>query len=680
MRVIDIMSWINSRQFTISNRNGRHYVFRRSNAGNTEINIPKTIITKGQAVAWLKAHPEKVAAPNRFRPKKGPAVPGLKPFEVMKNGKKMVKFINKAGKEYLLAAPANEPNYFVNSNAAKGKYTPWKFTCAGLARTLKQRKVIGKGRQGIVFLASRYTNGRYPFAIKVAPRDLRAERSSEKQPSKVEFTIHKAAQEAAPDGVVGVHQILECPNFVKPAEIDMKNVQSAANYDKSKQTIILMEYCPEGSLKSWMDKSVPSDSGLRSVIARIIDTLVKIKAVHPHFNHNDLHLENIFMSARGPLIGDFGWARLEKNGTNPAVNKASGTQTANLWGVGPKTDTRYDHHLILNEIREWALKHGGAAKYPQTMTFLNMAVPMGYRGAKDTHISEWRLKYGDPCTDLPSLTKIAHVPYVKGQKLVTSPNLAAARLRLKKVGAPKRLVTSANLRAAKARLRKVGVKKTFTNAELVAMTAANFLKLSPSTRARAQAVRAAAKGKGKAVMNIKKPVAGKAGPVVPAKGRKPLPPAILKSNKFNKMVTKIWTNQGAVAGVGFNNAWNKARKVAINRIQNRIAGNMAPFTPTPPKPKEKTPSPPKPPKAKTPSPPKPPKAKTPSPPKAEPKARPNYRLSPSSGRAKIQSKNTGRWVYANLQSMEYLKGIAALMNVNLKGLRSKANIAKKLFG
>lgn len=671
------MSWVNSRQFTISNRNGRHYVFRRSNAGNTEINIPKTIITKGQAVAWLKAHPEKVAAPNRFRPKKGTAVPGLKPFEVMKNGKKMVKFINKEGKEYFLGAPPNEPNYFVNSNAAKGKYTPWKFTCAGLSRTLKQRKVIGKGRQGIVFLASRYTNGRYPFAIKVAPHDRRAERAGEKQPARVEFTIHKAAQEAAPDGVVGVHQILECPNFVKPAEIDMKNVQSTTNYDKSKQTIILMEYCPDGSLKSWMDKSKPTDAGLRAVIARIVDTLVKIKAAHPHFNHNDLHLENIFMSARGPLIGDFGWARLEKNGTNPAVNKANGTQTANFWGVGPKTDTRYDHHLILNEIREWTIGHGGAAKYPQALTFLNMAVPMGYRGSKDTHISEWRLKYGDPCSDLPSLTKIAHAQYIKGKKLVTSPNLAAARLRLKKVGAPKRLVTSANLRAAKARLRKVGPKKTFTNAELIAMTAANFLKLSPNTRARAQAVRAAAKGKGKAAMNVKKPVAAKAGPVVPAKGRKPLPPTILKSNKFNKLVTKIWTNQGAVAGAGFNNAWNKARKVAINRVQNRIANNMAPFTPTPPKPKAKARNNLPPPLSPLGPPPKPKaKPKAPSP----PKAKPNYRLSPSSGRAKIKSKNTGRWVYANLQSMEYLKGIAALMNVNLKGLRSKANIAKKLFG
>ena len=42
------MSWINSRQFTIADRNGRHYVFRRNNAGNTEINIPKTIVSKGK--------------------------------------------------------------------------------------------------------------------------------------------------------------------------------------------------------------------------------------------------------------------------------------------------------------------------------------------------------------------------------------------------------------------------------------------------------------------------------------------------------------------------------------------------------------------------------------------------------------------------------------------------------
>ena len=672
------MSWINSRQFTISNRNGRHYVFRRNNAGNTEINIPTNIVSKGQAIAWLKAHPNKVANPTKFKPKRGGAVlPGglkLKPFERMVSGKKMIAFVNKAGKEYFQPAPGPEPNYFINRMRAEGKNIPMKFTCEGLKRDLKKRTVLGKGRQGIVFLGSRYSNGRYPFAIKVAPFDVRAARAREKQPAVVEFTIHKAAYAAAPEGVVAVHQLLDCSNFVNPAEINMANVQNASNYNKSKQSVILMEYCPDGSLKKWIDGASRSDGDLMAAIARILMTLKKIKAVHPYFNHNDLHLENIFMSKRGPLIGDFGWARLEKNGTNPAVNKANGTKTADFWGVGPKTDTRYDHHLILNEIRDLLVRRGGVSKYPTSLAFLDMAVPVGYRGSKDTHVSEWRLKYDDPCPDLPSLTRLVSK---LTKKIATSPNLVAARRRLKKVGAPKKLVTSANLRAARARLRKVGPKKVFTNAELLKMTAANFLKLSPNTKARVMALR---KGKGAAKINVKGKVAVNntkrvpmraAGPV-PEKLRKPIPSAVLKSAKFNKLVTKIWTNKGAIGGANFNNAWNKARLVAINRIQVRINKNLPAFTPSPVKlPSPLSPMGP-PPKPK-------PKPKAPSPPK--PKARPNFKLSPSSGRAKVKSKNTGRWVYANLHySMEELKSLAVQLSVNVKGLRSKANIAKKLFG
>ncbi len=668
------MSWINSRQFTISNRNGRHYVFRRNNAGNTEINIPTTVTTKGQAIAWLKAHPNKVANPTRFKPKRGAVQPGglkLKPFERMVNGKKMIEFVNKEGRPYLKPAPGPEPNYFMNRMRAEGKNVPWKFTCEGLKRDMKKRTILGKGRQGIVFLGSSYSNGRYPFAIKVAPYDIRAARAKEKQPAVVEFTIHKAAYAAAPEGVVAVHQLLDCSNFVNPSEINMANVQNNTIYNKSKQSVILMEYCPDGSLKKWIDGASQSDGVIISAIARILQTLKKIKAVHPYFNHNDLHLENIFMSKRGPLIGDFGWARLEKDGTNPAVNKANGTKTADFWGVGPKTDTRYDHHLILNEIRAALIRRGGISKYPKSLEFLDMAVPVGYRGSKDTHVSEWRLKYDDPCPGLPSITRLISK---LTKKIVTSPNLVTARRRLKKVGAPKKLVTSANLRAARARLRKVGPKKVFTNSALLKISAANFLKLSPNTKARVMALR---KGKGAAkpiaipqANNTKRVPISAAGPA-PGKPRKPIPSTVLKSAKFNKLVTKIWTSNGAKGGANFNNAWTKARKLAINRIQERINKNKAPFTPSPPKPRANLPpplSPLGPPKVVH-------KPKAPSPPK------PNFRLSPSSGRAKIQSKNTGRWVYANIHySMDELKSLAARLNVSVKGLRSKANIAKKLFG
>jgi hypothetical protein len=192
------------------------------------------------------------------------------------------------------------------------------------------------------------------------------------------------------------------------------------------------------------------------------------------------------------------------------------------------------------------------------------------------------------------------------------------------------------------------------------MTAINFLKLSPATRSRAKVLRAAAKNK-KVVPNKKRSLTNRPVAAPSLVKVKVLPVAILKSNKFNKLVTKIWTNQGGASGANFNNAWSKARNTAMNRIQNRINKNMAPFTLSPPK-------------AKAPSPPKP-KAKALSPP-----SKVNYKTSPSSGRPKIMS-NKGRWVYANLQySMDELKSMAARSKVNVKGLRSKANIARKLFG
>lgn len=625
------MSWINAGQFQITDRNGRHYVFRRNNSGNTEINIPKTIATKGQAKRWLKNNPDKVRNPTKFRAKKKPQVAGLRSFETLSpGGKKYFKFVNKEGKEYLRPAVVTK--------------SVTKFTCNALSSAIKQRQVIGKGRQGIVFKASRYTNGRNPFAIKVAPRDLRSERARETQPAQVEFKIHKAAMDVAPDGVVAVYQLLECPNFVKPSEIDMKNVQSTTNYDKSKQTLILMEYCPEGSLKKWLETAAPSDASLRSIIARIVTTLQKIKGAYPFFNHNDLHLENVFMSKRGPLIGDFGWARLEKDGTNPAVNKSAGTQTSEIWGVGPKTDTRYDHHFILNELQNWLSRHGGSAKYPRTMKFLNMAVPPGYRGVSDTHLSEWRLKYEDPCPGLPSLTKIASDPYIKGKKLVTSPNLQAALLRMRRKNAPKNAAPK---------------KKTYTNAELIALSAANFLKLSPVTREKAKKLRSGVAAKPKAVVAKAVAVVKKNNKPVPKP--KVVPKEIIKAAKFNKLVEKIWKAQGGPSNEPFYNSWNRARTKAINYVANKLAKNQPPFTPSPPKKavKERVSSPPNPPK----------------------KASFNYKISPKSGRTKIRAPNSGRYVYANGSSisLEYLKSLAATMGVNIKGLRSKANIAKKIF-
>jgi hypothetical protein len=215
---------------------------------------------------------------------------------------------------------------------------------------------------------------------------------------------------------------------------------------------------------------------------------------------------------------------------------------------------------------------------------------------------------------------------VKPGRLVTSLKLRKAMAKLKVVPRPKPKprITGYNLRAAMARLRKVK---------------------SPPKPAKAPS---------------------------PPKKKVKVPPGLLKTAKFNKLVEKIWKNAGAVSDAKFQNAWYSARLKAITVVENRLRANKPAFSPSP----VKLPSPLSPlgPKPKAPSPPKP-KPKAPSPPK------PKFKLSPSSGRAKIQSKNTGRWVYANLHySMDELKSLAARLSVDVKGLRSKANIAKKLFG
>jgi len=654
------MSWINSRQFTISNRNGRHYVFRRNNAGNTEINIPASVVTKAQAVAWLKAHPNKVRNPTKFKPKRAPlpVAPRSFLFHPMVH----------------LPRPTGPNSANNHTGLGSPKHFNLNLPCDGFKASLKTMKAIGSGRQGKVYKASQ---NRDDFVIKIAPYDMSAKNRGEAQPFQVEFDNQRAVMAANPKGVVYVYKTFRCVDFVPPSDLNMKNIQNSSKFDKSRQGIIVMEYCDGGSLASWLKTHPPTDALFKKIIGQVLGTLNSIKKKFPHFSHNDLHLENVFVSkARGFLIGDFGWSRTKASGTNPAVNTANGTATASFWGVGPRTDPRYDHHLFLNEIRNW-ITNKNSSKFPKTMEFLNRAVPPGYRGDKDTHVNEWRLKYGDPCPGLPSLTSLVRDPYLRGT--ITANNLTMAKLRLRKVKTPspkklepiqlrrRKMVTSPMLQAALAKLKKA---KSLTNAELMALSAANFLKLSPRKRARVVALRATtgpkkAPAKPKVNLTARKAMNTMGGVVIAPK-RKPLPPGLLKSNKFNKLINKIYRSQNKKANESFNNAWNRARTKALNQVQTRVNANKPPFSPSPPK-------------AKTPSPPKA-RAKTPSPPKGK-KVNFNFKLSPSSGRPKIRAPNSGRYVYANgaTISLEYLKSIASKLGVNIKGLRSKANIAKKLF-
>ena len=629
------MSWIDSRQFKIANRNGRHYVFRRNNAGNTEINIPKTITSKAEAVRWLKAHPNKVV---KFKAKRKPVAGGgvlmHKAYDPFNTPVRWMPMFNPL-------SVLNKPQRKAQNNAYPIKSPPlsplnarnWTGSCETLKSGITKK--IGAGRQGVVFLARTY--GKPAVVVKVCPRDLAAKSRGEEQPVDIEYKIQSAVQKCSPN-VVHVMKSIRCLNFVRPSEIDSQNLQNPSKFDKSKQGLLVMEYCEGGDLTNWLKTtSQLDDTMMYHLISDILGALEKIKAKYPFFSHNDLHIQNIFVSERGFLIGDFGWARLKKMGTNPAVNTANGTTTASNYGVGPSTDARYDHHLFLNELRDIALKT--PSKFPKALEFLNKAVPQGYRGHDDTHVKQFRLKYGDPCPGLPSLAALFRLPFLR-KKFVSSPELVRVMGRLRKTGRVLTLVRSPSIRRKTPSPKKASPKKNFTNAQLVAMSRADLFKLSPATRVRAIALRAKTKGASPPKKKAKTP-----SPVRVTK-RPAVPQVILKSAKFEKLIEKIWRNTGNLS----NNGWTSARNKALNIVRNKGLSVSPVAAPTRPHGFAKL-------------------------------AALEHVRSPKSGRYKIRAPNSGRLVYADgaSVSLKYLKNLARTVKANIKGLRSKAQIAIKIF-
>lgn len=606
------MSWVDARQFKIANRNGRHYVFRRNNAGNTEINIPKTITTKAEAVRWLKAHPNKVAKPNRYRGKRADRPlasyhPAYDPFAPV--------LVN------MRTSPTNffkyeSPKYAGVPSPAKVNTPKTNLTASNFKKSLKDVHPIGAGRQGRAYAARQ---GRSRFVLKVSPYDGAAKKRGEPQPGDVEYAINTKCMKAAPKGVVKVYSQIHALGFVPAKNLkDIPNLNKPY-FDHSKQNIIVMELCEGGSLEDWLKKNAANDETMHQIIEQVLTTLQTLQSKYPYFRHNDLHTANIFVSRkRGFLIADFGWARLKENGTNPAVNTANGTSTASRYGVGPKTDARYDHHLFLNELLGLVLK--SPSKFPKTLAFLNKAVPHGYRGQTDTHVTEFRLKYEDPCPGLPSLDSLFRLPYLR-RKFVSSVQLASAKGKLRKTGRNMTPARNVSPRRAKVPSPPKAAKKTYTNAELASLTRNQMFKLSPATRVRAVALRAKTK-------------------------RPAVPQVILKSAKFEKLIEKIWRNTGNLT----NNGWTSARNKALNIVRNKGL-SLSPNAPA---------------------------------------ARPHgfaklaaleHIKSPTSGRYKIRAPNSGRLVYADgaSVSLAHLKNLAKIVNANIKGLRSKAQIANKIF-
>ena len=551
--------------------------------------------------------------------------------------------------------------YLMKSNGTRVPLPPklpnQPLTCASLRNLTGVRK-IGAGRQGVIYAANRRRNFiTREIAIKVSPFDKSAERRGEKQPAQVEYDIQEAVRKVAWGGVISPLKFVECKDFVSVA--DMNNINNKGkNIDPHHQFVLFMERADGGSIRDWIraNQGRLTDADILKIIHKVLATLDRILTAHPEFRHNDLHLDNVLMNKGEPKIADFGWSRLKKTGTNPAVNTALANGTATKYGIGPDTSARYDMHLFLNELRRCITKLG---KFPKTRAFLEKYIPVGYREFSDTYTTDGRLKYGVQLPGLPTIKKILEDKAMGG------------------VGSPVRAKSASPPRPGPApKAKSVSPRKNYTNAEFIAMTPRRFLNLSPITRARATAIRKAAKGTGPAQPNkprtnastnatAKRRISPRRVPARVASGAR-ITPRTLRSSKFNRFAASLLNTNSSIP---YQNRWNAARNKAIKAIEARLTAGKPAFSPSPVR---RQPSPVRP-------------ARLPSP--LSPLGPPPARRSPSgvvksagSGRYKVAGPS-GRLVYANgaAVSMDFIKALAARKGVNTKGLRSKEAIAKAIF-
>ena len=527
-------------------------------------------------------------------------------------------------------------------------------------RNLTGVRRIGSGRQGVIYAANRPAEYLIRgIAIKVAPFDNAAEKRGEKQPAQVEYDIQSALRLVAQGGIMSPMSFHECRDFV--ASSDMNNINKGGkNIDPHRQFVLFMERADGGSLSQWVKAhaSTLNDSKLFEIIGKVLVTLWKISKKYPEFRHNDLHLDNILMVKNVPKIADFGWSRIQKTGTNPAVNTALKNGTAARYGIGPDTDPRYDAHLFLNELRRFLVKFG---KFNATIQFLNKYIPVGYREFSDTYTHEGRLKYSTAFPGLPTIRTILKDSHMNA-KLTPSP---------KKTPSPQKAAPSPKRRRSPA----ARANAVLTNANFLAMTPRRFMKLTPKTRARATIVRrAGVKGQQETARSLaNSPTTVWSGPKrLEASAKVRVSPRTLRSNNFNKLVVSFLNKNNSAP---YQNRWNAARAKAIKVVKNRLTAGKPAFSPKRPK----LPSP-----LSPLGPPKPrPKLPSPLSPLGPPKRRPSPAgvvRSAGSGRYKITGPS-GRLVYANgtAITMNFIKNLAARKGVAIKGLRSKDAIAKAIF-
>ena len=253
--------------------------------------------------------------------------------------------------------------------------------CSTKMNKFKNVRVIGKGEHGTVYHACLNEACKMKFAVKVSNENLTAEHNLTKK------FINMVGKNAAAD----VYALEKCKNDNR----------------------LYSEFLEGQPFAKLLPKLNKNPTKIRSIVIQVLKILKTIYEKNSSFRHNDLHLENIFITAGGKVrIIDFGLG-FSNSTKNPEVNNSGSYLVP--YGIYRGNPKMYDVHFFLNSLFNHK-KHLD----DNTRKFIEDVIPSKYLGVNGTHIYAARLKplkTGSTLLDIPTYTRLFNHPYIKGSTL-----------------------------------------------------------------------------------------------------------------------------------------------------------------------------------------------------------------------------------------------------------------------